>query len=127
MFVKNVMSRSLSSTSRISKSISATTVAACGSTPGELEALMKQAGADTHDPLLKFQKQSRIPTLPGRPHLCPRCDAALHEIQVEHAARAPDPSTNARAAAVSGLTPTNCSSFSQCFKKKAAQRRRSIT
>ncbi len=51
---------------------------------GELEALMKQTGANTHDPLLKFQQQSGIQPS-GRPHLCPRCDAALHEIQVEHA------------------------------------------
>jgi Zn-finger nucleic acid-binding protein len=51
---------------------------------GELEALMEQTGADAHDPLLKFQQQSG--TQPnGRPHLCPRCDAPLHEIQVDHA------------------------------------------
>jgi Zn-finger nucleic acid-binding protein len=48
---------------------------------GELEALMKQTGADTHGPLLKFQQQKG--TQPGgRPHLCPRCDAALHEIEI---------------------------------------------
>ena len=51
---------------------------------GELEALMQQTGADTHDPLLKFQQQSGIQPN-GRPHLCPRCDAPLHEIQVDHA------------------------------------------
>ena len=50
----------------------------------ELEALMEQTGANTHDPLLKFQQQTGIQPK-GRPHLCPRCDAALHEIQVEHA------------------------------------------
>ena len=50
---------------------------------GELEALLQQTGAHATDPLLKFQKQSgKQPK--GRPHLCPRCDAALHEIQVEH-------------------------------------------
>lgn len=49
----------------------------------ELEALLEQTGADTHDPLLKFQQQTCVqPT--GRPHLCPRCDAPLHEIQVDH-------------------------------------------
>jgi|ERR1017187_8482661 Zn-finger nucleic acid-binding protein len=47
---------------------------------GELEALMQQTGASTHDPLLKFQQQSGIQPN-GRPHLCPRCDAPLHEIQ----------------------------------------------
>jgi Zn-finger nucleic acid-binding protein len=51
---------------------------------GELEALMQQTGANAHDPLLKFQQQSGIQPN-GRPHLCPRCDAALHEIQVERA------------------------------------------
>jgi Zn-finger nucleic acid-binding protein len=51
---------------------------------GELEALMQQTGAKATDPLLKFQQQPG--TQPkGRPHLCPRCDAALHEIQVAHA------------------------------------------
>jgi len=48
---------------------------------GELEALMQQTGANTHDPLLKFQQQSGIQPN-GRPHLCPRCDAPLHEIRV---------------------------------------------
>ena len=48
---------------------------------GELEALMQQTGAAANDPLLNFQQQPG--TQPkGRPHLCPRCDAALHEIQV---------------------------------------------
>jgi len=43
---------------------------------------MEQTGADTHDPLLKFQQQNG--TQPsGRPHFCPRCDVALREIQVE--------------------------------------------
>jgi Zn-finger nucleic acid-binding protein len=51
---------------------------------GELEALMGQTGAATNDPLLKFQQQAGVQPK-GRPHLCPRCDAALHEIQVEHA------------------------------------------
>ena len=51
---------------------------------GELEALMQQTGADTHDPLLKLQQQTGIQPN-GRPHLCPRCDAPLHEIQAEHA------------------------------------------
>jgi Zn-finger nucleic acid-binding protein len=50
---------------------------------GELEALMEQTGADTHDPLLKFQQQSGIQPN-GRPHFCPRCDVALREIQVGH-------------------------------------------
>jgi Zn-finger nucleic acid-binding protein len=49
---------------------------------GELEALMQQTGANPHDPLLKFQQQSGIQSV-GRPHLCPRCDAPLHEIPVE--------------------------------------------
>ena len=48
---------------------------------GELEALMRQTGATTTDPLLNFQKQTGIQPK-GRPHLCPRCDAALHEIPV---------------------------------------------
>lgn len=51
---------------------------------GELEALMQQTGANTNDPLLKFQQQNGVQPN-GRPHLCPRCDAALHEIQVNHA------------------------------------------
>ena len=50
----------------------------------ELEALLEQTGANAHDPLLKFQRQSGVQPS-GRPHLCPRCDAPLHEIQVEHA------------------------------------------
>jgi len=55
---------------------------------GELEALLKQTGATATDPLLKFQKQPG--TKPkGRPHLCPRCDAALHEIQVQHPGSTP--------------------------------------
>jgi Zn-finger nucleic acid-binding protein len=56
---------------------------------GELEALLKHTGAHATDPLLKFQKQ--LGTKPkGRPHLCPRCDTALHEIQVsEMEGRAP--------------------------------------
>ena len=49
---------------------------------GELEALMQQTGANTDDPLLKFQQQNGIQPN-GRPHLCPRCDAPLHEIPVE--------------------------------------------
>jgi Zn-finger nucleic acid-binding protein len=49
----------------------------------ELEALMEQTGANTHDPLLKFQQQNGIQPK-GRPHLCPRCDAPLHEIQVSN-------------------------------------------
>lgn len=54
---------------------------------GELEALLQRTGANTNDPLLKFQQQTG--TRPkGRPHLCPRCDTALHEIQVEHAGAA---------------------------------------
>jgi uncharacterized protein len=51
---------------------------------GELEALMTQTGATRNDPLLRFQQKTGIRPK-GRPHLCPRCDAALHEIQVEHA------------------------------------------
>lgn len=48
---------------------------------GELEALIQRTGAKANDPLLEFQQQTG--TQPkGRPHLCPRCDAALHEIQV---------------------------------------------
>jgi Zn-finger nucleic acid-binding protein len=55
---------------------------------GELEALLQQTGANTHDPLLKFQQQAgSVPK--GRPHLCPRCDTALHEIHVEHAGSSP--------------------------------------
>lgn len=50
---------------------------------GELEAIMKRTGAQTTDPLLKFQNQPGTEPK-GRPHLCPRCDTALHEIQVEH-------------------------------------------
>jgi Zn-finger nucleic acid-binding protein len=50
----------------------------------ELEALMEQTGASAHDPLLKFQQQTGVQPS-GRPHLCPRCDAPLHEIQVDHA------------------------------------------
>lgn len=51
---------------------------------GELEALLHRAGARADDPLLRFQRQNGIePKV--RPHLCPRCDAALHEIQVQHA------------------------------------------
>jgi Zn-finger nucleic acid-binding protein len=49
---------------------------------GELEALMQQTGANTHEPLLKFQQQTGMQPV-GRPHLCPRCDAPLHEIPVE--------------------------------------------
>ena len=48
---------------------------------GELEALMSQIGAAANDPLLKFQQQTGVKPK-GRPHLCPRCDAALREIQV---------------------------------------------
>jgi Zn-finger nucleic acid-binding protein len=51
---------------------------------GELEALMGQTGAAANDPLLKFQQQAGVQPK-GRPQLCPRCDAALHEIRVEHA------------------------------------------
>jgi len=47
---------------------------------GELESLLHEAGANTNNPLLHFQKQHGIKPK-GRPHLCPRCDAALHEIQ----------------------------------------------
>ena len=50
---------------------------------GELEALLHQTSANDHDLLLKFQQQSGIQPN-GRPHLCPRCDAPLHEIQVDH-------------------------------------------
>ena len=49
---------------------------------GELEAIMTRTGAQTTDPLLKFQEQAGTEPK-GRPHLCPRCDTALHEIQVE--------------------------------------------
>jgi Zn-finger nucleic acid-binding protein len=55
---------------------------------GELEALMERTGADAHDPLLKFQRQSGVQPK-GHPHLCPRCDAPLHEIRVEYAGRPP--------------------------------------
>jgi len=60
---------------------------------GELEALMEQTGADTHDPLLKFQQQTGAQPS-GRPHLCPRCDAPLHEITIDpcsHGAQSPCP------------------------------------
>ena len=50
---------------------------------GELEAIMQRTGAHTDDPLLKFQNQEGVEPK-GRPHLCPRCDIALHEIRVEH-------------------------------------------
>src|ERR1017187_2509356 len=50
---------------------------------GELEAIMTRTGAQTTDPLLKFQEQAGTEPK-GRPHLCPRCDTPLHEIQVEH-------------------------------------------
>jgi len=50
---------------------------------GELEALLERTGARADDPLLHFQQQQGV--LPnGRPHLCPRCDEPLREIQVEH-------------------------------------------
>jgi Zn-finger nucleic acid-binding protein len=50
---------------------------------GELEELLRRTGAQADDPLLHFQKQEgRSPE--GRPHLCPRCDERLREIQVEH-------------------------------------------
>jgi Zn-finger nucleic acid-binding protein len=56
---------------------------------GELEALLQQTGANPRDPLLQFQQQSGIQPN-GRPHLCPRCDAALREIVVsEVEGRAP--------------------------------------
>lgn len=48
---------------------------------GELEALLQRTGASTDDPLLRFQTQPGS-ILPGSKHLCPRCDAALHEIRV---------------------------------------------
>ena len=51
---------------------------------GELEAILEHAGTRTKNPLLHFQQQHGV--LPkGRPHLCPRCDKPLREIQVEHA------------------------------------------
>jgi Zn-finger nucleic acid-binding protein len=50
---------------------------------GELEALLQRTGARADDPLLKFQQQNGMQPK-GRPHLCPRCDAALHEIQAQH-------------------------------------------
>jgi Zn-finger nucleic acid-binding protein len=51
---------------------------------GELEALLERTGAQADDPLLHFQRQRGV--LPGgRPHLCPRCDAPLREIEVKHA------------------------------------------
>ena len=55
---------------------------------GELESLLKQTGANPHDPFLHFQQQTGIQPK-GRPHLCPRCDAALHEIRVEHMGQSP--------------------------------------
>ena len=64
--------------------ISAINAADCGWMSGGLEAIMTRTGAHTNDPLLRFQKQAGTEAK-GRPHLCPRCDAALHEIQVEHA------------------------------------------
>jgi len=55
---------------------------------GELEALLQKTGADTHDPLLRFQQQAGAkPT--SRPHLCPRCDTALREITIEHPGNQP--------------------------------------
>ena len=50
---------------------------------GELEALLNRTGASAGDPLLHFQQQQGVPPK-GRPHLCPRCDEPLREIQVEH-------------------------------------------
>ena len=51
---------------------------------GELEALLEHTGARADDPLLHFQRQDGV--LPnGRPHLCPRCDEPLREIQTEPA------------------------------------------
>ncbi|MFH1022293.1 MAG: zf-TFIIB domain-containing protein [Planctomycetota bacterium] len=47
---------------------------------GELEAVAGDAGA--HDPLLAFQNQPGVVPR-GRKHLCPRCDAALHEIGIQ--------------------------------------------
>jgi Zn-finger nucleic acid-binding protein len=44
---------------------------------GELEALLE----DANDPVLKLLEQpGSIPT--GNKHLCPRCDALLHEIEI---------------------------------------------
>jgi Zn-finger nucleic acid-binding protein len=54
---------------------------------GELEALLQRTGGNANDPLLQFQQQMGTETK-GRPHLCPRCDAALSEIQVKRAAPA---------------------------------------
>ena len=96
----------------------------------ELEALMKQTGANAHDPLLKFQRQTGVQPN-GRPHLCPRCDAALHEIQAGRGGtrRSLDArhSINALADTGYGSTPMNCSSFSRCSPRKAARQKRSIT
>ena len=51
---------------------------------GELEAMMGQIGAASDDPLLRFQQQTGVQPK-DRPHLCPRCDDALHEIRVQRA------------------------------------------
>jgi hypothetical protein len=54
---------------------------------GELEAVLERKDAQFDDPLLRFQRQrGNLPS--GRPHLCPRCDEPLREIQVE---RTPSP------------------------------------
>jgi uncharacterized protein len=48
---------------------------------GELEALLEVTEATAASPLLRFQQEPGV--LPnGRPHLCPRCDEPLREIQV---------------------------------------------
>jgi len=55
---------------------------------GELKAIMKRAGAQTTGPLLKFLDEPGVEPK-DHPHLCPRCDAPLREIQFEHAGSPP--------------------------------------
>ena len=55
---------------------------------GELEAIMKRTGAQTPGPLLKLLNQPGVEPK-EHPHLCPRCDTALHEIQFERAGSPP--------------------------------------
>lgn len=51
---------------------------------GEIQSLMTLTGANSNDPLLKFQHQNGLPAQ-GRKYLCPRCDQPMEELPVrEH-------------------------------------------